>query len=379
MLATAGVFHALEEHVNLRTPGPIPVPVEVAEAGAAPMINHRGPEFAAMLARCEEGLQEVYRTQNHVAILTASGTGGMEAAVVNHVSPGERVLVVTIGVFGERFVDLIRIYGGDPLHLAFEYGMGADPDRIDEVLAANDDIRTVFVTHNETSTGATNPLEEIASVVKGRDRLLIVDAISSLSSIPVETDAWGLDVVVSGSQKGWMLPPGLSFVSVSDRAWEVQEQCTTPRAYLDLRRAKNAAANGQTPWTPAVSLFYQLDHALALLREEGVEQVWARHHATAARVRGSLTDLGLALFAEEPVRSDTVTSILPPDGVAADALRKIAREEFDTVFAGGQRALGGKIFRFGHLGYCTEKDIQGALGAIEGSLARLGHAVPVRS
>ena len=365
--------------MNLRTPGPIPVPQEVAQAGAAPMMNHRGPEFAAMLARCEEGLQEVYRTENHVSILTASGTGGMESAVVNHVSPGERVLVVTIGVFGERFVDLIRIYGGDPVHLAFEYGTGADPNVIDEALAANDDIATVFVTHNETSTGATNPLEEIARVVKGRDRLLIVDAISSLSSIPVETDAWGLDVVVSGSQKGWMLPPGLAFVSVSDRAWEVQEQCTTPRAYLDLRRAKNAAARGQTPWTPAVSIFYQLDRALALLREEGVEQVWERHRATAARVRASVQDLGLELFAEQSVRSDTVTSILPPEGVAADELRKIAREEFDTVFAGGQRDLGGKIFRFGHLGYTTDEDINGALGAIEGALARLGHAVPARS
>ena len=364
--------------MNLRTPGPIPVPQEVAEAGAAPMMNHRGPEFAAMLARCEEGLREVYRTDNHVAILTASGTGGMEAAVVNHVSPGERVLVVTIGVFGERFLDLIRIYGGDPVHLAFEYGSGADPNAIDEALAANDDIRTVFVTHNETSTGATNPLEEIASVVKGRDRLLIVDAISSLSSIPVETDAWGLDVVVSGSQKGWMLPPGLAFVSVSDRAWEVQEQCATPRAYLDLRRAKNSAANGQTPWTPAVSLFYQLDRALALLREEGVEQVWARHRATAARVRAGLQDLGLELFAEEAVRSDTVTSILPPDGLKADELRKIAREEFDTVFAGGQGSMGGQIFRFGHLGYTTDDDINGALVAIEGALARLGHAVPAR-
>ena len=365
--------------MNLRTPGPIPVPQAVAEAGAAPMMNHRGPEFAALLARCEEGLREVYRTGNHVAVLTASGTGGMEAAVVNHVSPGERVLVVTIGVFGERFLQLVRIYGGDPVHLAFEYGTGADPNAIDEALAADDDIRTVFVTHNETSTGATNPLEEIARVVKGRDRLLVVDAISSLSSIPVETDAWGLDVVVSGSQKGWMLPPGLAFVSVSERAWDVQERCPTPRAYLDLRRARDTAENGQTPWTPAVSLFYQLDRALALIREEGVERVWARHAATAARVRAGVTDLGLALFADESVRSDTVTSILPPEGVAADELRKIAREEFDTVFAGGQRDLGGKIFRFGHLGHVSDEDVSGALGAIEGALARLGRAVPARS
>jgi aspartate aminotransferase-like enzyme len=350
----------------------------VAEAGAAAMINHRGPEFAALLARIEDGLKLVYRTQNEIAILTASGTGGMEAAVVNHVNPGDRVLVVTIGVFGERFLELVRIFGGDPVHLAFDYGTGADPNAIDEALAADGDIRAVFVTHNETSTGATNPLEQIASVVRGRDRLLIVDAISSLSSIPVETDAWGLDVVVSGSQKGWMVAPGLAFVSVSDRAWEVQERCTTPRAYLDLRRARSSAATGQTPWTPAVSLFYQLDKALQMIREEGVEQVWERHHRTAERVRTGLVELGLGLFADEAVRSDTVTAIRPPEGVSADELRKIARDEFDTVFAGGQRDLGGKIFRFGHLGYCAEDDVRGALAAIEGALVKLGHAVPAR-
>ena len=364
--------------MNLRTPGPIPVPAAVAEAGAAPMINHRGPEFAALLARIEEGLKLVYRTQNDIAVLSASGSGGMEAAVVNHVSPGDRVLVVTIGVFGERFLDLVRTYGGDPVHLAFDYGTGADPNQIDEALAADGSLGTVFVTHNETSTGATNPLEDIAAAVKRHDRLLIVDAISSLSSIPVETDAWGLDVVVSGSQKGWMVAPGLAFVSVSERAWEAQERCTTPRAYFDLRRARAAQANSQTPWTPAVSLFFQLDRALQLIREEGVEQVWARHHRTAESVRQGVLGLGLELFADEAVRSDTVTAILPPEGVAADELRKVARADFETVFAGGQRELGGKIFRCGHLGYCTEDDVRITLEAIEGALAQLGHAVPAR-
>ena len=364
--------------MNLRTPGPIPVPPEVAEAGAAPMINHRGPEFAALLARCTEGLKEVYRTQNDVLALTTSGTGGMEAAVVNHISPGDKVLVVTIGVFGERFVELVNVYGGEPVHLAFDYGTGADPQRIDEALAADPEISAVLVTHNETSTGATNPLEQIAQVVRGRDRLLIVDAISSLSSIPVEVDAWGLDVVVSGSQKGWMVAPGLAFVSVSERAWEVQERCTTPRMYLDLRRAKRSAESGQTPWTPAVSLFYQLDKALELIRAEGVENVWARHHATAEKVRGAIEEMGLGFLSDESVRSDTVTAITPPEGIAGDDLRKIAREEFDTVFAGGQGSLRGQIFRFGHLGYCTDEDVRSALGAIEGALTRLGHAVPAR-
>lgn len=362
--------------MNLRTPGPIPVPAEVAQAGAAPMINHRGPEFAELMATLGEGLKYAYRTENDVLVLTGSGTSGMEAAVVNHVSPGDRVLVVTVGVFGERFLELVRIYGGDPVHLAFVYGSAADPARIDDALAADPDIRAVLVTHNETSTGVTNPLEEIARVVRDRDRLLIVDAISSLSSIPVETDAWGLDVVVSGSQKGWMTAPGLSFVSVSERAWEVQDRCTTPRMYLDLRRAQTSLHAGQTPWTPAISLMFQLRQALAMLRAEGMEAVWARHHQNAKRVRAGLVELGLELYAAEGVRSDTVTAVLPPDGIAANDLRAIARSDYDTDFAGGQASLGGKIVRFGHLGYVTDEEITGALEALRGSLAKLGHAAP---
>ena len=362
--------------MNLRTPGPIPVPAEVVEAGSAPMINHRGPEFAELIGELHEGLRYAYRTTNDVLTLTGSGTSGMEAAVVNHVGPGDRVLVVTVGVFGERFLELVRIYGGDPVHLGFVYGSAADPARIDDALAADPGIRAVLVTHNETSTGVTNPLEEIAQAVRARDRLLIVDAISSLSSIPLETDAWGLDVVVSGSQKGWMTAPGLAFVSVSDRAWEAQERCTTPRMYLDLRRAQRSQEAGQTPWTPAISLMFQLRQALRMLRAEGIEAVWARHHATAERVRGGLEALGLELYAAEGVRSDTVTAMLPPEGLAADEIRAIARTDFDTVFAGGQASLGGQIMRFGHLGYTSEEDVRGALEALRGSLAKLGHAVP---
>ena len=366
--------------MNLRTPGPIPVPAEVAEAGTAAMINHRGPEFAQLIADLSEGLKELYRTQNDVLILTGSGTAGMEAAVVNHIAAGDRVLVVTIGVFGERFLELVRVYGGEAVHLAFDYGSAADPEQIDAMLASDGEIRAVLVTHNETSTGVTNPLEEIARVVRRRDRLFIVDAISSLSSIPVETDGWGLDVVVSGSQKGWMVAPGLSFVSVSERAWAAQERCTTRRMYLDLRRAQRSLEAGETPWTPAISLMFQLQHAIVLLREEGLAAVWERHHATAEAVRAGLRELGLELFSAEGARSDTVTAIRPPDGIAADEIRAIARADFGTVFAGGQASLRGQIFRFGHLGQTSEQDVQGALAALQGSLAKLGHAAPaVRS
>lgn len=354
--------------MNLRIPGPTPVPREVAEAGAAEMINHRGPEFAAMLARCGEGLKRVYQTSNDVVALSASGTGGMEAAVVNHVSPGDRVLVVTIGVFGKRFLQLVQTYGGDPVELAFEFGTAAVPEQIDEALKADGSIRAVLVTHNETSTGVTNPLRDIAEVVRRHDRLLIVDAISSLSSIELDMDGWGLDVVVSGSQKGWMVGPGLAFVGVSDRGWEAQERCTTPRFYFDLKRARASAEKGQTPWTPAIPLFFQLDHALGMMFEEGLEAIYARHHALAEMTRNGVQAMGLRLFGQEGFRSDTVTSILPPDGVNGDDIRKVAREQFDTVFAGGQQNLGGKIFRFGHLGYVNEADVQAGLDALEGSL-----------
>ena len=366
--------------MNLRIPGPTPVPTEVAEAGAAEMINHRGPEFAALLARTNAGVQQVYKTQNDVLMLTASGTGGMEAAVACHVNPGERALIVTVGVFGKRFIDLTRAFGGDPLELAFEFGTSADPNEIDQVLQENPDIRVLMVTHNETSTGVTNKqLPQIAEVGRRNDCLIIVDAISSLSSIPVETDGWGLDVVVSGSQKGWMVGPGLVFVSCSERSWEKQAHTTTPRFYLDLQKAREYALNGQTPATPAVNLFFQLDRALALMFEEGMEAIYERHHRLASMTRDGVQALGLELFAEEGSESDTVTAIRVPEGVDGSQLLKVAHDEFDTVFAGGQGSLRGKIIRFGHLGYVTDEHVRDGLDALEKTLVRIGHPVPNRA
>ena len=357
--------------MNLRIPGPTPVPAEVAQAGAADMINHRGPEFAAMLRRITDRVQQVFQTKNDLLTLTTSGTGGMEAAVVNFISPGDKVLVVTIGEFGQRFVTLAKTYGADVQELAFENGTAADPNRIDEALARDADIRTVLITHNETSTGTTNvALNEIGKVVRGRDRLLIVDAISSLSSIPVEVDNWDLDVVISGSQKGWMVAPGLAFVSVNERAWAAAERCTTPRFYFDLGRARKSLASGETPWTPAVSIFFQMDKALDLMFAEGIENIYARHARHGRMTRDGARALGLELFAAEGVESNTVTAIRVPEGVKAGDWLRIAREEFDTVFAGGQGELAGKIVRFGHLGYCTDDHIKAGLKALEGSLAR---------
>lgn len=357
--------------MNLRIPGPTPVPVEVAQAGAAEMIDHRGPEFAAIMERVTTGVKEVFQTKNDLAILTASGSGAMEAAVVNHISPGEEVIVVTVGEFGKRFLDLTNVYGARPIEIAFEAGEPADPNRIEEVVKANPQVQTVLVTHNETSTGITNPLKDIAKAVKGAGRFLIVDAISSLSSIPVEADAWDLDVVLSGSQKGWMVAPGLAFVSMSERAKDVQSKTTTPRFYLDLKRAVDSAARGQTPWTPAVSLFFQMDKAIELLKAEGMENVYARHHRHGERVRSGLQALGLTLFAREGYRSDTVTAVLVPDGVDVANLRKVARQDFGLVLAGGQGPLASKLFRFGHLGYCTDEAVEDGLAAVAKTLEKL--------
>ena len=362
--------------MNLRIPGPTPVPREVAEAGAADMINHRGPEFATLIGSITQRLQRVYQTAGDVLTLTASGSGGMEAAVVNHISPGDRVLAVTVGVFGKRFVQLAQHYGADVQELAFEYGTAVEPGRIDDALAADGDIRAVLITHNETSTGVTNySLPEVGCIVRDRDRLLIVDAISSLSSIAVEVDAWNLDVVVSGSQKGWMVAPGLAFVSVGERAWEAQERCTQPRFYFDLRRAKETLAGGQTPWTPAVSLFFQMDHALDMMLDEGLEQIFARHARLARMTREGVRVLGLDLFAAEGVESNTVTAVRVPEDIDGKQLVATARTEFGAVFAGGQAELAGKILRFGHLGFVQEEDIRSGLDALEGALAKLGHRV----
>ena len=366
--------------MNLRIPGPTPVPAEVAQAGAAEMINHRGPQFAAMLGRITAGAQQVFQTKNSVLTLTASGTGAMEAAVVNHVAPGEQVLVITIGVFGQRFVDIVRAYGAEPVELAFDFGSAADPAQVDDALRANPGIRTVLVTHNETSTGTTNVyLPQISEVVHRHDALMIVDAISSLSSIPVQTDAWDLDVVLSGSQKGWMTAPGLAFVSVSDRAWARQETNPMPRFYFDLRRAKDALARGETPWTPAVSLVFQLDKAIEMMLAEGLDAIYERHRRLARMTRDGIRALGLELLASEGLESDTVTAVKIPDGVDGSQFTKVAREQFDTVFAGGQGPLRGKIFRFGHLGYVHEPDIRAGLVAVEKTLVSLGYAVANRA
>jgi aspartate aminotransferase-like enzyme len=341
------------------------------------MINHRGREFAALVQRVSERLQDFFLTSSDVLILSASGTGGLESAVVNTLSPGDEVLVVTIGSFGDRFAAIAETYGAKVIPLTYEWGEAARAEDVDQALEENPGVKAVLVTHNETSTGVTNPLEEIARVVRAADKLLIVDAVSSLGAIPFDMDGWGLDVVVTGSQKGWMVPPGLAFVALSERAWRAYETSTMPRFYLDLGKHRESLAKGQTPWTPTMSIFFGLDVALERMGEEGMERIFTRHARMARMVREGVKAIGLELLCgDERFASDTVTAIKCPDGVEVSALRNLMEDEYDVVVAGGQGKLSGKIFRIGHLGLVEESDIRQTLESLEQALPKLGYALP---
>lgn len=352
--------------MNLRIPGPTPCPEEVLLAGAVQMMNHRGPEFAQILRRVTDGLNWVFGSSTDVLSMTASGTGGLEAAVVNTLSPGDRVLAVSIGSFGDRLRSIASTYGADVVSYATEWGEAADPAVIAKHLDDDPAIKAVLVTHNETSTGVTNPLEAIAKEVRARDRLIIVDAVSSMSSIPCPVERWGLDVVVSGSQKGWMVPPGLVFMYMSERAWAANAAARMPRFYFDAAKTRDSLAKLQNPWTPAMSVYYGMDRAFELMRAEGLESIFTRHEAVAGYTRERVKSWGLKLVpVDERFASNTVTAVWWPEGVDGKAISRRAREEFGVVLGGGQGKLDGKIFRVGHLGWFTKDDIVEALDVLE--------------
>ncbi len=363
---------------NLRIPGPTSLPPAVREAGARQMINHRGPEFAAMLARIETGLRPFFGTANDIVLLTAAGTGGLEAAIVNTLSPGDRVLAVSIGAFGDRFAKIATTYGAEVTRLDVEWGQAAEPDALRSALTAGpaEAYRAVLLTHNETSTGVTNPIEALAGVVRevAPDALLLVDGISGLGAVPFEQDGWGIDVLVSGSQKAWMAAPGMSFVSASERAWSATETARMPRFYLDLAAHRTSQATGQTPWTPAVAVMYQLDVALVLLAAEGREAIFARHAACAAGVRAGVVELGFALVADRGVASSTVTAAWLPDGLDWKPFNADLAAR-GLVIAGGQGRLKGRIFRIGHLGDITPDTVLAAIGVLEEVSIAHGRAV----
>jgi len=341
------------------------------------MIDHRGPEFAALFRGIRAKLKAFFQTQNEVLILTASGTGGLEAAVVNVLSPGNRVLAVTCGYFGDRFADCAKSYGAEVIRLEFPWGTAADPEAVERELKKWPDIRTVLVTHNETSTGVTNDIKAISQVVKANSQaLLLVDAISSIPAIELPMDQWGLDVVIAGSQKAWMIPPGLSMVAVSQRAWEANAVAKMPRFYFDLKAHLTMAQKDQTPATPAVSLFYALETGLDLLEQEGHSNVIARHRRIGQLCRQGVRELGLEILPDEAHASNTVTAVKIPAGVDGGVLVKMLREEHKVVVGGGPGPLHGKIIRIGHLGFVSEQDIAEVVDAIAKSLSKLRGSVP---
>ena len=355
--------------MNLRTPGPIPVPDDILESMSWQMINHRGPEYKELLYRTTEGVKQVFDTKNDLYILTSSGTGAMEAAIVNTLSPGDKVVNVCVGVFGIRFGEIAELFGAEVISLDFPFGSGADPDKIRETLRDNPEVKAVLVTHNETSTGVTNDLQAISEVVKGEfDMLLLVDGISSVCSIPVSTDAWGCDVVATASQKGWMLPPGLAFISFSERAWQAHAEAKMPRYYFDMAMYKRYYEIGQPPYTPAISVMFGLDVALKRILDEGMGSIYERHATIGKMTREGVKSLGLTLFPDESVASDTVTAVNVPEGVNGGKFVATLRDEHGIILTGGQASLAGKIFRIGHLGYTSEQEIREVLDAIKQTL-----------
>ena len=359
---------------NLRTPGPTPVPDDIVEAMSDPMINHRGPEFLELIQEATEKLKQVFMTQNDLFILTSSGTGALEASVVNTLSAGDKVLSASAGAFGDRFADVAEAYKADVQRLNVEWGDPIDPETVREALREDPDIRAVLITHNETSTGVTHDLESLSGVVKGEfGKLLLVDAVSSLGCVPLPVDGWDCDMVGTASQKGFMIPPGLAFISVSDAAWQAQQEADMPRFYFDLAEARSYLERGQTPWTPNLSAMYGLRLALEKMMGEGMENLFDRHASIAQYTRDAVKDMGLELYATDEARaSNTVTAIKIPEEVDGRRLMGLMRTEENVVLAGGQGKITNDIFRIGHLGYVYREDIEYVIEALKRVLPKVG-------
>ena len=356
----------------LLTPGPTPLPPEVRAAMARPIIHHRTPQFQVVLKEAAEGLKYVFQTKNDIFILASSGTGVMEAAVINILSAGDTALIIQGGKFGERWTEICRAYGITPEILDVEWGKAVNPAELDKKLKANPKIKAVFTTLCETSTGVVNDIAACGRLLKDTPAVLVVDAISGLGAIDLKTDDWFCDVVVSGSQKGFMLPPGLGFISLSPKAAKLIESSKSPRYYFDLRKAKKALDKNDTPFTPAITLIIALNEALKMIKQDGLDAVFARHRKLADATRAAIKALGLELFAPDD-GSDVVTAAKVPLGIDGEKLVKTMRDTYGVTIAGGQAELKGKIFRFAHMGFIEEFDIIAGISCLEKVLAQMGY------
>lgn len=352
----------------LLSPGPTPVPPEVASAGAWPLIHHRTPQFQKTIKEVSEGLKYLFQTEHPVYCAPASGTGMMEAAVANLMSPGETMIVAEAGKFGERWTKIGRAFGCEVVTIKLEYGKAVQPSHIDAALKKNSSAKAVFTQLSETSTGCVFDIEAIGEVVSKTPALFVVDGISGLGAEVCHPDKWGVDCLLTGSQKGVMLPPGLGFISLSPKAWKVCEQAKSPRFYFDLRAYKKALDKDDTPYTPAISLMYQLAEALKIIKQETIAVMWKRHAWLGEATRAAVKALNLELFAERP--GNVLTAVKTPMGVDGEKLVKEMRDDLGVTIAGGQEDMKGKVFRIAHLGYMDRFDITTAISALEIVLQR---------
>jgi aspartate aminotransferase-like enzyme len=360
---------------RLMSPGPTPIPPEVSAAGALPVIHHRTPEFGEVFTRVNENLKQVFLTDNDIFVTPSSGTGAFESAVQNLFSPGDKVLVVNNGNFGNRWVQMSRAFGLEVTELAYDWGVKADNDEVADALANDPEIKAAACVLSETSTGTVNDIEGFARATESV--ITVVDAVSGLGATPLRTDEWGVDVVVAGSQKALMTPPGLGMISVSERAWRAHEQAQMPRFYYDWTAAKKAYEKTppQTPWTPPVSLVVQLDVALKQILEEGLEEIFERHVLLGRAARDGVKGMGLSLFGPDEDLNSAVTAIWVPEGIDGKELNRLLFEEHGVQVAGGQGQMSGRIFRIGHCGYFDAYDIVSTMSATELSLEALGYPV----
>ncbi len=353
---------------RLFTPGPTPVPESVMLRMAEPIIHHRNPEFHEVFKRVNTNLKYLFQTKQPVLTLTCSGTGGVEATFVSLFSPGDSIITVNGGKFGERWVKMPRALGLNVTEIKVEWGKAVTADQIRQALKANPGAKAVYLTHSETSTGTATDVKRIAAIIREQSKALVcVDGITAIGAHEMRFDEWGIDVCVTGSQKGLMIPPGLAFVSLSERAITAMGTSTLPKFYFDLRKALGSYEDNDTPWTPAVSLIIGVDAALELIRAEGIGNVWERHRRLAVALRAGIKALGLRLFSDSP--SYAVTPVWLPEGVEWKAFNKTLKDENGITIAGGQDDYAGKIFRVSHLGYYDELDMLAFVGGLERTLS----------
>ncbi len=365
----------MNDKLMLMIPGPTPVPEAALLALAKHPIGHRTSEFSNILAEVTENLKWLHQTQSDVLTLNVSGTGAVEAGIINFLSPGDRILVGSNGKFGERWVEVGQAYGLNVEEVKVEWGKPLDPAVFAEKLQADTQkqIKAVIITHSETSTGVLNDLESINRHVKEHgEALIIVDAVTSLGAFNLPVDAWGLDIVASGSQKGYMIPPGLGFVSVSPKAWEAYKTAKLPKYYLDLGKYRKATAKNTTPFTPPVNLIVALHTTLRIMKEEGLEAIFARHERLKNATRAAIKGLNLPLLAADNSASPAITAVAP-QGIEPDKIRSLMKKRFDIALAGGQDHLSNKIFRIGHLGFVSDRDILSCIASLEVTLTELGY------